>query len=268
MKIDSKRAKKWIREMNHCLPGFSEISELEGAEVLVIGAGTMMFYQSQGWVKLRERSTGDIDLSVAISTQEEPYEKVKAILTQNQYRGDPRLKYRYHSPNPLPGRPQYIDLLAHPAKSGLEIPPSLAGVGEEFSFAGFVLAGSTAFTVEKSLRIPHPIAWMNLKRISFLDDPVRRVRDFCDLVEVTIGMVATGNHFHSKDFWETNRTHPELLELSGIWKEIKKQESPRWDLHEGHQEWPLRGYSLEDIEALVETHFREWLEVLEVLEVR
>lgn len=69
------------------------------------------------------------------------------------------------------------------------------GAGPNFSFEYFQFAKDVAFLLQDGIYFPNPFGLIALKQKSYVDEPVKRKKDFADIVELTSGFVENGTHF-------------------------------------------------------------------------
>lgn len=245
MKYNATKLKSWVREKEAFLPGLSKLFSDAESNILIIGASVFELYEIQGWIIPFKRKTGDIDLSIGIIGDDSLYSASKSILISLNYKVDQQHPYRYHPPRMIPGGYTYVDLLAHPGDQNT--PPEVAshamGAGPSFSFRGFQFAQEEAFKLQKNIYFPNPFGLISLKQESYLDEPVRRTKDFADIVELISGLVEAGTHFEIDKLWSKISLKPEARRIKEMLSKILAEDT-RWDLEEIRNE--LRGRNFED----------------------
>lgn len=262
MKVNQTSSIQWLKDTSLALPGLYEILSRSKSNILIIGAGVFGIYAAQGWIPPLNRRTGDLDLSVGLVNSANEYEYFKQKLVVHGYiQKAKEPEYRYFSPRILPNQPSYIDLLAHPASN--KISKSIAiqamGSGHAFSFEGMNFAKEEAYQLTKTAFYPNPIGFMCLKRISYLDDPVRRVKDLADIAELVYGIVQKGNHFELPELWSKVKSSPEALFVRQMLSALASGESTEWDLDNARQEFLSRGFDSEEIGNTIPSSIDELL---------
>lgn len=265
MKMSQNGIKKWLTHVTLQLPALDAILSAGSADTLMIGAGVFEIYQELGWIPDFSRKTGDLDLSVGLVSGAMDYVAIRDALVANGYKNkDSAPKYRYFSPKPIPGAITYIDLLAHPASDAVSDGEAIRtmGAGEEFSFAGFTLATQEAFSITPRVRFPNPFGMWALKRASYLDDPVRRIKDLADMIELASGLVENGTHFDLEPLWTRLEAKPEAIEIRQMLSAMAGGESVQWDIENARQELLARNFSVDEIEGVLLQRLSELVEVL------
>lgn len=264
MKLDSRKIRRWLKQVAAQLDGLDLVLENASTETLVIGASVFDIYQELGWIPPFRRKTGDLDLSVGLVTGPSEYLKVRDALTAQGYRNSDALhKYRYFSSKRMPGALSYIDLLAHPAGEGVSAAEAARamGAGEGFAFDGFRFASLKTFEIVGRTSFPNPLGMWALKRASYLEDPLRRVKDLADIVELASGLVETGNHFDLEQLWNHLKTKPEAVQLKQMLSALASGESAQWDIHSARQELLSRNFSADEIDGILARRIAEVVDI-------
>ncbi len=269
MKVDSDKAKLWLSEVGSLLPEFSKIVSNLQSPTLLIGASVMEFYALQGWIPPLSRKTGDVDLSVGIvSKTGVEYQHVKNLLLNLGYKSDPRMPYRFFPSSKIPGATAYLDLLAHPIASNASESAArkAMGVEESFSLKAFSFAQLKALVIQKNLFTPNPLGFIGLKIEAYQDEPLKRRKDFADIVELISGLVSNGLHFELPDIWKKVRDNSDSEKIFTVLSAIRDDSSSAWDLEDIQSEFSGRGLAsrnpTEDQE-LFKRQIREFISVLE-----
>jgi predicted nucleotidyltransferase len=263
VKFDQKKLKGWAATKEVYLPGLTQLFAQSKSNILMIGASVFELYQIQGWIPPLKRKTGDIDLSVGIIGDASLYEAGIQILLSLKYTVDEIHPYRYRPSQNLPGGYSYIDLLAHPGDSftSSSVAVQAMGVGDGFSFKAFDFAQKETFSLEKNVAFPNPFGLIALKQESYLDEPVRRVKDFADIVELISGLVEKGMHFELDDLWKKVSPSPEakrLKEMLGL----MTTESTRWDLDDVRNDLLQRNFDVNFIEETLPQRIKDFCDFL------
>lgn len=219
--------------MDFYLPGVSKLSEEIGTELLVIGAAVFELYELQGWITKLQRKTGDLDLSIGLVGDDFAYKKGKAFLMKQDYSIDTVHPYRFHPKKKIPGGFAYIDLLAHPQNQDIAtvVVQNVMGVGPGFSFESFEYARKNSYQLEHGTIFPNPFGLISLKMASYLDEPLKRIKDFADIVELINGLVVTGTHFEVTPLWKTIEEMNESKKIKRVIKKmLTSEEVGSWDL--------------------------------------
>jgi hypothetical protein len=230
---DYEKVKNWLKSKDHYLPGISDLSTATRGEVVIIGAAVFELYERQGWITKLLRTTGDIDLSVGLINDDLAYSKAKGFLINRNYSQDPTHPYRFHPERKIVGGYAYIDLLAHPQNSDTAaiIAQNAMGVGPGFALENFQYAKINAYDLKNGMVFPNPFGFISLKIASYLNDPLKRIKDFADIVELINGIVETGTHFEIESLWKSMKDKSESRALK---KAIGKMKNPDevgdWDL--------------------------------------
>jgi hypothetical protein len=265
MKFDHERIKKWLANVTIQLPALDVILKGASTETLMIGAGVFEIYQELEWIPQFRRKTGDLDLSVGLVSGAKDYTALRDELIKNNYKNsDDTHKYRYFSPKPIPGAITYIDLLAHPASASVSTAEAIRtmGAGEAFSFVGFSFAAKEAFSITSHVRFPNPLGMWALKRASYLDDPLRRIKDLADIIELASGLVELGTHYDLEPLWKQLNTQPEATQVRQMLSALASGESVQWDIENARQELLSRNFSGDEIDGVILQRLSEVLEVL------
>ena len=252
MEFDPHQGERWLDEVSIALPGLAGVLERSKADVLVIGASVFHLFSRQGWIPALKRQTADLDLSVGIVHGREDYEALRDGLLREGYRNE-GLKYRYYSPRKLPGNLNYVDLLAHPIGRAVhpEQARNIMGAGPDFSFAGMEFAMLEAHSVTARLHCPNPIGFIHLKRVAYLDDPMGRLKDLADIVELGTGLVEKGSHFGIAPLWKKLSGSSEAQDVRKLFLELGESRSSTWDLEDVRQELFKRGFTVQEIEEVI-----------------
>lgn len=266
MKPDLRKSDQWLKEIALALPGLDRLLIEVNSEALIIGASVFGLYAAQGWVPTLSRSTGDLDLSIGLVSGTGDYHHFKRKLIEHHkyMQRDREPAYRYFSPKALPNHPSYIDLLAHPASNQISnsIAIQVMGSGEEFSFKGLSFAKQESFLLTDKTMYPNPFGFMALKRISYMDDPVRRVKDLADIAEFSHGLVQKGIHFELLDLWSRLKSSPEALQVHTMLSKLASGESPEWDLENARQELLGRNFDSDEIDYTIPSSIAEFVNYL------
>lgn len=231
MKIDDTKFEGWLKSKEHFLPGLSGIVTETDSKLLIVGASVFELYALQGWMPQIKRQTGDFDLSVGIVGDDLFYNKAKKNLIDLDYKIDTEHPYRFHPAVKIPGGLQYIDLLAYPLDEATnpDIARNAMGVGKNFSVEGFKFASENSYTLEKNIIFPNPLGMIILKMEGYLDEPVKRIKDFADILELVSGIVQKGHHFELEDEWLKAKAYAESLKLIENLKKITSEDMT-WDI--------------------------------------
>lgn len=264
MNFDLEKYDRWLKQQELFLPSIAKIFDSATSPVMILGASVMALYGDQEWIPPLRRQTGDLDLSVSLPHGESDYLVLKNTLKVEGYSPDRNLPFRYHTPKPVPGALAYIDLLAQPSLPKTTKPQAIAamGAGGNFSFEGFDFALQTGFKAGGQIIVPNPIGFLALKKVSYKDDPLRRVKDLGDIIELCIGMVSKGSHYDLADRWNSLSVHPESHEVRAMVSALASSESTTWDVQDARQELLKRGFSSSQIDDDVEVLLKDWVEVL------
>lgn len=266
MKPDIRKSDQWLKEIALALPGLDRLLTEANSEVLIIGASVFGLYAAQGWIPTWSRWTGDLDLSIGLMSGTGDYYHFKQKLIEHhkyiQREREPA--YRYFSPKVLPNQPSYIDLLAHPANNQISnsIAIQMMGSGEEFSFKGLNFAKQESFPLTNKTMYPNPFGFMALKRISYIGDPVRRVKDLADIAEFSHGLVQKGIHFELPELWSRIKSSPEALQVHKMLSKLASGESPEWDLDNVRQELFSRNFESDEIDRIIPSSIAEFVNYL------
>lgn len=259
------KVKTWMASKNNYLPGFSHLTKKIGAEVLVIGAAVFELYELQGWITKLQRKTGDIDLSVGLISDDSAYNRGKAFLTKMNYRVDDIHPYRFHPEKKIPGGYTYIDLLAHPqgTTTATAIAQKAMGVGPGFSLENFAYARTNAYELESGTIFPNPFGFISLKMASYLDEPLKRIKDFADIAELINGLVATGTHFEIDDLWNNIKNKDESKKIKDAIAKMKNSEAVgNWDLDLITEELAKRNFEIAFIESTLKSRISDFYDQL------
>ncbi len=264
MKFDAAKLKNWVAGKEVYLPGLGELFSKTKSDILIIGASVFELYEIQGWIVPFKRKTGDIDLSIGIISDDSLYAEGKDILLSLKYTVDGHHPYRYHPPKMHPGGYTYVDLLAHPAdeKTRPEIASHAMGAGPGFSFRGFHFAQEKAYKLQKNVSFPNPFGLISLKQESYLDEPVRRSKDFADIVELASGLVETGTHFEIDKLWSKISQKPEAKRIKEMFRMILAEDT-RWDLEEIRNDLHGRNFDDTFIDETLPQRLKDFSEILE-----
>jgi hypothetical protein len=264
LKTSKGKTDNWFKQMAGILPGFESLVSNLTSPTLVVGAAVLEFYAIQEWIAPLSRKTGDLDLSVGIRAVSglEYLAFKKKLLTQGYENKDRAMPYRFWHTSKIPGAMAYIDLLAYPENPKVkeETVRRLMGVGAGFSLAGFVFASERAFEISPKLFVPNPIAFMRLKMESYKDDPIGRKRDFADIVELVLGLVATRTHFELGDFCVDLPSSKDKEFVFDVLSKMENDSSSTWDIDDIKSE--LRGRNFWLAGDNFEQTFRRALEAL------
>ena len=265
MKIDQKKIQNWFKNVVLQLPKLDVILKKSLSEVLIIGAGVFEIYQELGWIPPFRRKTGDIDLSVGLAHGTSDYEILRNALLENGYTNnnhDPH--YRYFSPKRIPGAMTYIDLLAHPTSDQVSESQAtkIMGAGPDFSFEGYAFTLLETYKIMPHLSFPNPFGVWALKKTAYLDDPIRRVKDLADIIELGSGLVEKGMHFDLGPLWMKLKTHTDAKNVRTMLADLASGESTRWDIEEARQELLKRGYVTEAIDELLPQRLSDLVDFL------
>lgn len=269
MKYDPQRAQAWIREQDLLLPGLKSVLEESRSEVLIIGATVFGLYAQQGWMPPFRRATGDIDLSVGLVSGEEDYRRFHDLLLQKGYLKSPRTAYRYHFgqiPTKLgaPGVRAYIDVLAHPQSQQISTHDAIQamGAGAEFSYAGFEAATLEPFRIFEHVSFPNPFGLLALKRSAYVEDPLRRVKDLADIIELVSGLVSQRTHFEMSELYKKVSMQPDIQKVTDMLQGLAREESVDWDIQNASQELLKRHYTREEVEETLRERMHDFCEMV------
>src|SRR5690606_33979435 len=112
------------------------------------------------------------------------------------------------------------------------------------------------------IHLPNPFGLLRLKIASYSDEPVARIKDFADLVELLIGLVATGNHYQLDPHWLAMRHHSDAAIVLDVVRRIGGDDYGLWDLENLIQELGRRNGSFEAISRQIPRATQELLEIL------
>lgn len=264
MEFNQSAADVWKAEVSGALPKIFEIIDSSESNFLLIGAAVLEFYAGQTWIPGLSRQTGDLDLSVGIVTNIDEYTLIRSRFEEHGYKAKD-LKYRLYPPSSIPGAAySYIDLLAHPKDATVTeaAVKRVMGVGDDFSLSGTKFALLHTFPCSKKISIPNPFGFIRLKIAGYMDEPVRREKDFADIVELIIGLVKKGTHYDLEDTWNSISSNPEAQYVKSALQEMETNESPRWDLDNIHQSLLQRGFSDPNFADQFSRATKELLEVM------
>lgn len=265
MKYDSSKSQLWLNQAETYLPGFRGILEQTPSPILIIGASVCDIFQVQGWIPTFRRRTGDVDLSVGLtSSGQGDHQWVRQRLMDHHYTIDPTHPYRFHSPKANVSAISYIDLLADPVGSSSSSQQARAamGVGDGFTLKGFSFARKAAFKILPMATFPNPIGFLALKREGYLDEPARRLKDLADIAEVTSGLVEAGTHFEIEDIWNQVKTDPEAQDVRRMLMDLGSGESVQWDIENVAGELSRRGFTKTDVDDIIPRRLIEFAEAL------
>ena len=265
MKYEYDKVKSWLKSKEHYLPGISELTQATSAEILVIGAAVFELYELQGWITKLRRKTGDIDISIGLVNNDIAYLKGKKFLKERNYRQDDIHLYRFHPEKVIPGGYAYIDLLAHPNNSSTSnaIAQNAMGVGPGFLFENFEYAKTNPYHLNDRFIFPNPFGFISLKMTSYLDEPLKRIKDFADIVELINGLVETGNHFEIESLWNKIKHKKESLLLKkSIGKMKDHNDIGNWDLDIINDELLKRNFNRDFIENTLRARISDFYDQL------
>lgn len=265
MNYDYSKVKNWLSSKDYYLPGISDITQLAGGEILIIGAAVFELYELQGWIKKLQRKTGDIDLSVGLISNDSAYKEVKKILTIKNYKQDKIHPYRFHPEKIIPGGYAYLDLLAHPQDSHTAkvIAQNAMGVGSNFSLDNFAYVQTNAFDLKNGTIFPNPFGFISLKMASYIDEPLKRIKDFADIIELINGLVENGTHFEIDQLWTQIKNRSESIDLKNAIEKMKNpNEVGNWDLDIITDELRKRNFSNDFIESTLRPRLSDFYDQL------
>ena len=84
--------------MNSLFPGLPKILKENKASTLIIGANVFELYAIQNWIPELTRKTGDLDLSIGVSSDENIYTTIIKSINEQGYNQDRLHPYRFHPP--------------------------------------------------------------------------------------------------------------------------------------------------------------------------
>lgn len=264
MNFENARFEKWLAQQEFFLPGLSEVFGSATSPVMILGACVLTLYADQDWIPGLNRKTGDLDLSVSLPHGESDYATLRKTLLDRGYAVDREHAYRYHTPKPVPGALAYIDLLAQPAppKVSRERAVAAMGAGGEFSFAGFHFALETGFRARPFVVVPNPAGFLALKRSGYRAEPIRRIKDLGDILDLCVGMVAKGSHYDLGELWGKISTFPDAVEVLDMIRELSRDDGTTWDIEDARQELLKRGYTTGQIDEQIRSLLVEWIEAV------
>lgn len=265
MKFDENKLKPWLPRKELQLPGLTKLLTNSKAEILIIGAAVFEFYEMQGWTVPLKRKTGDIDLSIGLLESDSDYRIAIEILESEKYKVDEYHPYRYHSPKKVPGGYTYIDLLAHPAnpKSSPHLALQTMGVGPDFTFNSFSFAKIKSYPLIKNVIFPNPFGLIALKRESYLSDPIKRIRDFADIIELTDALTEKAAHYEMIDLWKKISEEPEACLIKAMLSKMRNQEATGdWDFDNIRKELKDRNYKDDYIDGTLLQRVKDFDDLL------
>ncbi len=263
MKYNQNLLSSWASSKENQLPGLSSLFKHSKIEIMIIGAAVFEFYEIQNWIPPFKRRTGDIDLSVGIIGNDSLYIKGKEILLSLNYTQDTDHRYRFHPNKRLPGGYAYIDLLAHPANQSTspQVAAKAMGAGPGFSFSGFYFAQKSPYLLEKNISFPNPLGLIALKQEAYLDEPLKRKKDFADIIELISGLVEKGSHFEMDQLWSEISTEPAALKIKEMLLRIMKEDT-RWDLDEIRSDLRQRNFDETFINETIPQRIKDFYDAL------
>lgn len=265
MNYSYEKVKNWMTSKDYCLPGVSNLTQEIGSEVLIIGAAVFELYELQGWITKLQRKTGDIDLSVGLVGDDSTYNNGKAFLAKMNYKVDEVHPYRFHPAKKIPGGYAYIDLLAHPQSPSIlaSIAQNAMGVGPGFSMENFAFARTNAYALEGGTIFPNPFGFISLKMASYLDEPLKRIKDFADIVELINGLVVTGTHFELEELWNVVKDKEESKKIKDAIAMMKSSEAiGNWELEAVQEELVKRNFESDFIETTLRQRISDFYDQL------
>ncbi len=265
MRYDAAKVKNWISSKEYYLPGIAELIKSIETEVLIIGATVFELYEHQGWINKLSRRTGDIDLSVGLVGDDAAYVKAKDFLFANKYKRDERHPYRFHPEKTIPGGYAYIDLLAHPQDQEMAsvVAQNAMGVGPGFLFESFRFAKIEHYQLEGSAIFPNAFGFIALKIASYKEEPIKRLKDFADIVELINGLVETGTHFDITALWGLLRQRPESNQINeALRRMLDADEIGLWELDKISIELVMRNFDGEFVETTLRQRISDFLDQL------
>lgn len=265
MKYDVAKAQLWLKQAEGYLPGFSQLLQTAKSPILIVGASVCEIYQFQEWIPPFRRRTGDVDLSVGLtSSGTEQHQSFKQQLIELGYKEDLTHPYRFHSPKAMPHALGYIDLLADPVgpAASTQQAQRAMGVSEGFTLKGFSFARKQAFHIFPQVTFPNPFGFLALKREGYLDEPARRIKDLADIVEVTSGLVEKGAHFEIEGIWNLIKQDLEAQNVRRMLTDLGQGESVQWDLDNVADELARIGFTLTDISETIPRRLKDFADVL------
>ena len=267
MHFEKAKAQSWLLGATASLPKIDVIIKGSPANTLVIGAGVFDIYYGQGWIPAFKRKTGDLDLSIGLVNDTSGYEVARDALLESGYRQtDQERQYRFYPPIKIPGALNYVDLLAHPASENISAKTArgIMGAGPGFSFAAMGFAMQEAYKIDQRIFCPHPIALAALKLRAYVDEPIIRLKDLADVVEMVWGLIEKGSHFEINDLWGKIKSHEEASFVRNALHALGRGESAQWDLAVVRRELDQRNFSDTDIEQIIPERLLELVERLPV----
>jgi hypothetical protein len=261
MKFQPEKFETWLGQQEYFLPSLSKMFDSATSPVMVLGACVLTLYADQEWIPALHRKTGDLDLSVSLPHGEKDYLVLKEFLKSEGYRSDKTHAYRYHTPKPVPGALAYIDLLAQPTppKTTREQAVTAMGAGGEFDFAGFQFALETGFKARGGIVVPNPFGFLALKQNAYRAEPLLRIKDLGDIIELCIGMVSKGSHYDLRDLWKKIRAAREAEQVLKMIRELASETGTTWDIDDARQELLKRGYAAGQIDGEFKFLLSEWI---------
>jgi predicted nucleotidyltransferase len=265
MKFEVSKLNNWQLAKEGQLPGLTELFNNIASKILIIGAAVFELYELQGWMPPLKRKTGDIDLSVGIVGTDSNYQFAKTVLLKHKYQQDEHFPYRFHPAQKILGGYSYIDLLAHPANIQTKsiIAQNAMGIGTGFSFTGYTFAQMESFQLTSKVIFPNPFGLITLKMISYLDDPVKRVKDFADIIELINGLVETATHFEMGDLWNKISSQPESQKIKTMISKTTSIESlGNWDIDNIRSELIKRSFDSDFVDTTLIQRLTDFHELL------
>lgn len=262
MKYNQKKAVDWLNSLDGPLPNLIKAIDIFSGDIIVLGANVFELYAIQSWVPSLKRKTGDVDLSLGVSSSSNKYVEVAGFLKSKGYHQDAKHSYRYHPPKQKLGVFAYLDLLAHPTQIGEDHLARIAmGVGEGFNLEGMKFAVQNSFQINSRVSFPNPVAFANLKRLAYLDDPNQRRKDLADIIELGSGLVRNQIHFELEDLWEQIKDQPETLQVKEMYLELAEGNNPKWDIWEVESDLKSRGFVESELEERIPSELKDLVEI-------
>lgn len=265
MEIDLKRYEDWLTELEQLLPNIKRILKSTESSILVIGAAVLELYAMHNWIPKLRRQTGDLDLSIGITTDNlHLYDALKKTFLSYHYTQDPEILFRLHPPKNRAGVNGYVDLLAHPAtaKTSDHLARRAMNVADSFSMRGYDFASLAMLRAARKINFPNPLGFIRLKIEAYQDNPIKRLKDFADIVELITGLVHKGTHFELGSIWSVVKPHLDSKKIEQLLLCLEQDSSLEWDIDEIKTDLITRGFPFNGMEKSIQLAAKELREAL------
>lgn len=137
------------------------------------------------------------------------------------------------------------------------------GVGPGFSLENFEYARTNAYGLESGTIFPNPFGFLSLKMASYLDEPLKRIKDFADIIKLINGLVLTGTHFEISSLWSTLKDKSESKKIkNAIGKMKNPNEVGNWDLDSTSEELLKKNFQKDFIESTLRSRISDFYDQL------